>query len=175
MGKKICAKKEVKIAPEPEEKEDISKLITRRKRAIQAGHELGVNEGATDDQVTAGRTPFLPGSCRVLDDRLVRHTAREKRATVARGVGRPGSKPSGQRHGRARHPYFSTVTTTLTVLLLLPSTLTLMTLLLLLSFSTLAASTVTGSGGSSMGASCGRALSNSSVGGWSPSSTSACA
>ena len=46
----------MKIAPEPEEKEDISKLshYERRKRAIQAGHDLGVNEGATDDQVTSG-------------------------------------------------------------------------------------------------------------------------
>ena len=54
--RKYAPKKEVKIAPEPEEKEDISKLshYERRKRAIQAGHELGVNEGATDDQGTSG-------------------------------------------------------------------------------------------------------------------------
>ena len=41
--RKYAPKKEVKIAPEPEEKEDISKLshYERRKRAIQAGHDLG--------------------------------------------------------------------------------------------------------------------------------------
>ena len=55
------AKWEEKYNPQPEpepepEPEDLSKLTfyERRKRAIEAGVELGANEGATDAQVMSG-------------------------------------------------------------------------------------------------------------------------